>query len=149
MAREAPRLPNRAAPAPAPLDAARAAEQKATESLIELGVIVYDYQGKPQSKEHVDRKVREYVDDLRNLEKCAEQLKGIVVPIDILNYIDNGRNPDVYSREFIEVIVKQNQYLNGKMSTMARFRNILAEKVTEAFPDIAEDVCAAVQATSP
>lgn len=33
-------------------------------------------------------------------------------------YIENGRNPDVYTREFVELTGKQNQYINGKMKAM-------------------------------
>jgi mediator of RNA polymerase II transcription subunit 10 len=40
------------------------------------------------------------------------------IPLDVVEYIENGRNPDVYTREFAELLAKQNQFVNGKMKAM-------------------------------
>lgn len=42
-------------------------------------------------------------------------LKQFLIPIDVISYIEDGRNPDIYTREFIEVNAKSNARLKGKM----------------------------------
>lgn len=114
--------------------------QRTIESLIELGVLVHDFQDESHSKEAVDTKIHSFVGDARQVAETALELADTSIPLDIISYIDAGRNPDVYSREFIELVQKQNQLLNGKAQGMKRFGRLLAEEMTAAFPDLAEHI---------
>lgn len=87
------------------------------ETLIETGVMVHDFQGTVQSKEGLIERVGVMMDQLNELNKHAFKLDERF-PLDVVDYIENGRNPDVYTREFVELLAKQNQYLNGKMKAM-------------------------------
>lgn len=55
-------------------------------------------------------------------------------------YVEDGRNPDIYTREFVEIVAKQNQFMNGKMRAFGEFRDVLAEQISSAFPELSEDV---------
>lgn len=63
-------------------------------------------------------------------------------------YVEGGRNPDIYTREFVEIVAKQNQFLNGKMRAFADFRDILAEQIKVSFPELQGDVERVLRATS-
>ena len=63
-------------------------------------------------------------------------------------YVEDGRNPDIYTREFVEIVAKQNQILNGRMRAFADFRNILADQISVAFPELRDDVAMVLQDTS-
>lgn len=70
------------------------------------------------------------------------------VPADILQYVDNGRNPDIYTREFVELARKSNQLMKGKMGAFGGFRDILAGEMGKVFPELEEEVKMVVEATT-
>lgn len=59
----------------------------------------------------------------------------IDLPPEIIDYIDQGRNPDIYTRELVEAVQRNNQYLKGKSEAFAGFRDMLAEEIIKAIPD--------------
>ena len=62
------------------------------------------------------------------------------MPPEIVEYIDEGRNPDIYTREFVELVQKSNADLKGKSEAFACFRDILAEDLLQIMPDKKADV---------
>lgn len=76
------------------------------------------------------------------------QVTKILTASGAYRYVEDGRNPDIYTREFVEIVAKQNQILNGKMRAFADFRDILAEQISVAFPELREDVATVLQETS-
>lgn len=54
--------------------------------------------------------------------------------------MDEGRNPDIYTREFIELVQKGNQYLKGKSEAFTGFRDALADEMMKAWPEMKKDV---------
>jgi mediator of RNA polymerase II transcription subunit 10 len=61
--------------------------------------------------------------------------------------VDNGRNPDIYTREFVELARRGNQLMKGKMAAYADFRDVLAGEMGRALPEISEDVGRVLEAT--
>ena len=62
------------------------------------------------------------------------------IPPEIIDYVDEGRNPDIYTREFVELVQKGNQYMKGKSEAFASFRDILAEEIVKGMPELKDDV---------
>jgi mediator of RNA polymerase II transcription subunit 10 len=54
--------------------------------------------------------------------------------------VDEGRNPDIYTREMVELTRKSNQLLKGKMEAFASFRDALAHEMGTAMPELAEEI---------
>ncbi|KAK1249847.1 hypothetical protein MKX08_009850 [Trichoderma sp. CBMAI-0020] len=69
------------------------------------------------------------------------------VPPELLEYVENGRNPDIYTREFVELVRRGNQLMRGKQSAFASFRDVLAEQMSSAMPELREDVAKVLEAT--
>ena len=61
--------------------------------------------------------------------------------------MDNGRNPDIYTREFVEGARRSNQLMKGKMEAFSSFRDILATEMGKAMPELREDVGKVLEAT--
>ena len=55
-----------------------------------------------------------------------------MIPPDILSYIDDGRNPDIYTREFVEIVQKKNAHLRGKIEAFRGFAEVLEEEMKAA-----------------
>ena len=62
------------------------------------------------------------------------------IPPEIIEYVDEGRNPDIYTREFVELVQRGNQELKGKSEAFANFRDMLGEEVVKAMPELKGDV---------
>lgn len=69
------------------------------------------------------------------------------VPRELVTYVDGGRNPDIYTREFVELVRRENQLMRGKMRAFASFRDVLAGEIASANPELREDVERVVQGT--
>ncbi|KAI5951228.1 NUT2 [Candida jiufengensis] len=103
------------------------------ESFIELGVLVHDNQGTPQSNKALTTKLQIIMKQLNNLTEIPNLDKRLI-PLDVIAYIEDGRNPDIYTREFIEVNAKSNARLKGKMKGFEKLRDVLGEKLSKEFP---------------
>lgn len=69
------------------------------------------------------------------------------IPREIIVYVQEGRNPEIYTREFVELIMKQNQKLKGKSDAFAQFRDILAREWAGAMPELKPQIRQVVQNT--
>lgn len=122
------------------------------ESFIELGVSVYDFPDTPQATQGMITNLKRNVDRLFKLNQRSNDpdsaLNSISVPLEVIQYIEDGRNPDIYTREFVEAIRRSNQYQRAKMHALKQLRDSLAEKIIEEFPDLESNVQNIVERTN-
>ncbi|OXV06831.1 hypothetical protein Egran_05403 [Elaphomyces granulatus] len=74
-------------------------------------------------------------------------LASIQLPPEIIDYVDAARNPDIYTREFVELVQRGNQDLKGKKEAFASFRDVLAREMRSAMPECRREVDKVVMAT--
>ncbi|KAK3682737.1 mediator of RNA polymerase II transcription subunit 10 [Podospora appendiculata] len=86
-----------------------------------------------------------YRSSAANLRDAAGGGPGIPEPL--IQYVENGRNPDIYTREFVELVRRLNQLARGKMHAFRDFRDVLAHEMDAAMPELREDVRRTVEAT--
>jgi mediator of RNA polymerase II transcription subunit 10 len=84
--------------------------------------------------------------DLETLHATAPDIK-VQIPPEIIQYVDDSRNPDIYTREFVEMARRQNQLMKGKAEAFASFRDVLAEQMWTALPELQRDVKEVVNQT--
>ncbi|KAH8673751.1 transcription factor subunit Med10 of mediator complex-domain-containing protein [Xylariales sp. PMI_506] len=70
------------------------------------------------------------------------------VPPELIQYVEHGRNPDIYTREFVELVRRGNQLVRGKRGAFASFRDALAGEMEKAMPELRADVARVIAATS-
>ncbi|POI21896.1 hypothetical protein CIB84_014357, partial [Bambusicola thoracicus] len=58
------------------------------------------------------------VTGLQDIDKCRQQLHDISVPLEVFEYIDQGRNPQLYTKECLERALAKNEQVKGKIDTM-------------------------------
>ncbi|CAM8986695.1 unnamed protein product [Rhodiola kirilowii] len=83
------------------------------------------------------QRLNSLVVELDNMSKMAENC-NIQVPVEVLNLIDDGKNPDEFTRDVINVCITKNQITKGKTDALKGFRKHLLEELEEAFPDEVE-----------
>ncbi|KAL9047837.1 MAG: hypothetical protein Q9206_006435 [Seirophora lacunosa] len=114
------------------------------QDLFQIQAAAHGYAG-PQTQQELVRLIRtRLVGSLSTLSHDASTLQTRIPP-EIIDYVDDGRNPDIYTREFVELVQKGNQYLKGKSEAFTRFRDALADEITKAWPDMKKDVESVLQ----
>ncbi|KAF3325018.1 mediator of RNA polymerase II transcription subunit 10b-like protein [Carex littledalei] len=77
------------------------------------------------------------VTELDTMQKLADNCK-IQVPMEVLNLIDDGKNPDEFTRDVINSCIAKNQITKGKTDAFKSLRKYLLEDLELAFPDEVE-----------
>lgn len=93
----------------------------------------------PQHRSRLTRPSKRLLTNLVELSKTAQRLPT-PIPLEIIQYVEGGRNPDIYTREFVEVIMRTNQAQKGRSEALAQFRDILGEQIVAGIPEMREDV---------
>ncbi|KAF9919671.1 Mediator of RNA polymerase II transcription subunit 10 [Linnemannia zychae] len=110
--------------------------QELIQSLLELSITVYDFQ--PESNPLVHQKIQELTKQLAEIEQFKDQI-DMMVPWEVLSYIEDGKNPDSFSKTFVEAVAGENQFTNGKITAMKSFEAALTQNLGNTFPeDMAE-----------
>jgi len=60
--------------------------------------------------------------------------------VDLIQYVEDRRNPDVYKRQIIELVMQYNQLQKGRAEAFADFRDSLGREMMSAIPDMRDDV---------
>ncbi|ORZ26073.1 transcription factor subunit Med10 of mediator complex-domain-containing protein [Absidia repens] len=72
------------------------------------------------------------IDDLKNgLNKF--------IPEEVINYVENGQNPDLFTQAFVSRTATENQFTNGKIQAVDNFRSLLSDEFAKSFPDLYEN----------
>lgn len=104
----------------------------------------YDTTPRP-SKDVLTSEIKHLSRHLQSLHSTASPLPSGVdklpsLPPELVEYVENGRNPDIYTREFVEGTRRSNQLMRGKMMAFGRFRDELARDMCSAMPELRADV---------
>ncbi|KAK4920383.1 RNA polymerase II mediator complex subunit [Elasticomyces elasticus] len=62
-------------------------------------------------------------------------IHNIRIAPDIIDYVDDGRNPDIYTRDFVELVQRGNAVVNGKQQAFKSFSQILADALKDGLED--------------
>ncbi|KAH8499592.1 hypothetical protein H0E87_014986 [Populus deltoides] len=77
------------------------------------------------------------VTELDNMVKLSERC-NIQVPMEVLNLIDDGKNPDEFTRDVINSCIIKNQVTKGKTDAFKSLRKHLLEELEQTFLDEVE-----------
>ncbi|XP_052209696.1 mediator of RNA polymerase II transcription subunit 10b-like [Diospyros lotus] len=83
------------------------------------------------------QRLNSLVSELDNMTKLAEKC-NIQVPMQVLNLIDDGKNPDEYTKDVLNDCIAKNQITKGKTDAFKGLRRNLLEELEQAFPDEVE-----------
>ena len=61
--------------------------------------------------------------------------------------MENSRNPDIFTREFVETVQRMNQMLNGRADAYRLLQEQLAWQLSNAIPELRDDIASVVEAT--
>ncbi|QUC19288.1 uncharacterized protein UV8b_03529 [Ustilaginoidea virens] len=108
---------------------------------IMVQVSTYDTTGRP-TRQVLSNETKALSQSLQSLHATttSPHARLPAVPPELLEYVENGRNPDIYTREFVELVRRGNQLMRGKARAFGEFRDALAREVAGAMPELRGDV---------
>ncbi|KAL2213303.1 hypothetical protein CC79DRAFT_1327166 [Sarocladium strictum] len=109
-------------------------------------VSAYDAMGRP-SRDVLQTELTTLSSSLKELHDVSSVETLPEIPPELIGYVENGRNPDIYTREFVETVRRGNQLVAGKENAFAAFRDVLAGEMERAMPELREDVGRVLEAT--
>ncbi|RWR80814.1 mediator of RNA polymerase II transcription subunit 10b-like protein [Cinnamomum micranthum f. kanehirae] len=77
------------------------------------------------------------VSELDTMQRLAENC-NIQVPMEVVNLIDDGKNPDEFTRDVINSCIARNQITKGKTDAFKSMRKHLLEELEQTFPEEVE-----------
>lgn len=119
-------VPAAAPPPPPPRVVIEQSLEQVIQSLLELGICASDVQetalessnGQPGGL--IGRKTVQLVESLSNLHSIRSPGgDGLMIPLEVINQVDQGRNPHLFTKDFIERLAGENMYTNGILSAVS------------------------------
>lgn len=101
------------------------------ENLRSVGVIAGDFQQNGQMV--LNDRLNRVVEDMRNLDRMKEEYAGIQIPVSVLNYIDSGRNPELFTRHQLEQTLSDYEAVQRKVQAYKEFRTELIQQLQKPF----------------
>ncbi|KAI9574938.1 transcription factor subunit Med10 of mediator complex-domain-containing protein [Boletus coccyginus] len=92
---------------------------------------------KPAGGKQVGLRANEVIHHLTTIDDMAQNIRTMI-PFQVLQDIDNARNPMQLTKERLERAATENQFMNGKIAAIDSYRRLLNEALVKNFPDTAE-----------
>ena len=106
----------------------------------------------PESQEILIDRVSELTQNLAHLQSITNPhtspnnpVHNIHVAPEIVDYVDDGRNPDIFTREFVELVQRGNAVMNGKKQAFSSFAEIFARELKKGIGGIDKHVDAVME----
>ncbi|VDM27005.1 unnamed protein product [Toxocara canis] len=103
------------------------------ENARQMGVIASDFN--TRSQEPLNQKIHTLISGLRELDHLKNQFMDVKIPLELLEYLDQGKNPQLYTKECLERTLNKNKEVNGKIEIYKKFRAVLLKELGEEMPN--------------
>ncbi|KAL6940904.1 hypothetical protein ACO0OL_000016 [Hanseniaspora opuntiae] len=107
------------------------------ETFNELNLTVYDYANTDDTQNSILNNLNKIITTIKELNQDSFALskteRNVNIPLDVIQYIENTRNPDVYTREFVESIQLANDYQREKQLALKSMSKKLGQGILDAF----------------
>eukprot|EP00842_Homolaphlyctis_polyrhiza_P003873 jgi/Hompol1/4487/HPOL_000549-RA len=100
------------------------------DTLLRIAMTVHDFQ--PESASVLNRRINSLIKCLAEM----DDMKGDVdlqVPMDLLEVVESGVNPDRYVADLVQTLVDKNQKTNGRIDSIKMLRDQLNIQIASNF----------------
>ncbi|XP_062538605.1 mediator of RNA polymerase II transcription subunit 10 [Armigeres subalbatus] len=114
-----------------PLENLESQLERFIENVRQIRIIVSDFQ--PQGQNVLNQKIQLLVTGLQEIDKLKNQV-DVNVPLEVFDYIDQGRNPQLYTKDCIDKALTKNEEVKGKIDSYRKFKSNLLKELDDTFP---------------
>ena len=99
-----------------------------------VGIMVSDFQAGNQPR--LNQYLNKIIDNLRILDGCKEDLNDIMIPREVLKYVDEGRSPELYNRDCLEKSQAKQRVVQAKVDIYKKLHDQLLKDLKEYYPEM-------------
>lgn len=75
------------------------------------------------------------VTGLQEINKLKNLVQDVHVPFEVFDYIDQGKNPQLYTKNCIEKALMKNEEVKGKIDAYRKFKVNMLSELSKTFPN--------------
>ena len=101
----------------------------------------------PGTQDHLVDRLTDLTQSLASLKHLTSTqdspnsyIHQVAIAPEIVDYVDDGRNPDIFTRDFVENVQRGNAVINGKQEAFKDFTQVFAQKLKEGIPGVSGQV---------
>lgn len=99
-----------------------------------IGELASNFQTKYQDA--LNGRIYTLVRGLQDLDRLKGSFSEKKIPLDLLPYLDDAKNPLLYSKHCMEKTLDKNKQVNGKIEIYKKFRAHLIKEFSEEMPEL-------------
>ncbi|XP_055683869.1 mediator of RNA polymerase II transcription subunit 10 [Lutzomyia longipalpis] len=103
------------------------------ENVRQIRIIVSDFQAQGQNV--LNQKIQGLVTGLQEIDKLKSQVQNVHVPFEVFDYIDQGKNPQLYTKDCIDKARSKNEEVKGKIDAYRKFKANMVLELQKTFPN--------------
>ncbi|KAF2359618.1 Mediator complex subunit Med10 [Trinorchestia longiramus] len=103
------------------------------ENVRQIGILVSDFQ--PQGQQVLNQKLQNMISNMQEIDKLRSPVQEVHVPLEVFEYIDGGRNPQLYTKDCMEKALAKNEQVNGRIQSYKAFKAGLLVELAHVFPN--------------
>lgn len=111
-------------------------------SLYNIQQHIHQYSSSNQPQLH--SRVEQLAHSLAHVESLLSRpdnpVREIKIAPEVIDYVEDGRNPDIYTRDFVELVLRGNALMLSKQNGMRSFSKIFAKKLKEGLEGLDGEV---------
>lgn len=88
----------------------------------------------PQGQAVLNQKINTLITDLQKIDKERSKIENIHIPLAVFDYIDQGKNPQLYTKDCIEKALFKNEETKGKIDCFRKFKENMLVELQKEFP---------------
>ena len=99
-----------------------------------FGIMVSDFQSGNQHR--LRQQINKIIENLRMLDNCKGDLMDIMIPRDVLNYVDEGKSPELYNKDCMEKSLAKQKVVQEKVDVYKKLHDQLLKDLKEYYPEM-------------
>jgi len=107
--------------------------EKFIENVRKLSVVAGDFQ--PQGQTVLNSTINNIIGGLQEIDSVKSSFSDVNIPFEVFEYIDSGKNPQLYTKDCIEKSLYKNEAVKGKIELYKKFRLELISQIETIFPE--------------
>ncbi|CAF1292589.1 unnamed protein product, partial [Didymodactylos carnosus] len=111
--------------------------EKELEQLINMawniGVTVTDFE--PSSQALLNQSLENLINSLKEIDQMKIHFSDIHIPGQLLSYVDELKNPQLYTSDCLKHALERNEEIKGKNDALEKFATMLSVELSSQFPN--------------
>ncbi|GMS85105.1 hypothetical protein PENTCL1PPCAC_7280 [Pristionchus entomophagus] len=87
-----------------------------------------------RSQDQFNQKIHTFISGLQQMDAMKHEFDEVKVPLELMEVLDRGETPFLYSKEILEKTQLKNEEVNGKIEMYRKFRASLLKHMGEEMP---------------